>query len=57
MKKYKYSEITPEQIYNKRRKFIKSIGLSVGSLSLMAQSETLMKIKKLLESLMTVMTN
>ena len=34
MKKYKYSEITPEQIYNKRRKFIKSIGLSVGSLSL-----------------------
>ena len=34
MKKYKNSEITPEQIYNKRRKFIKSIGLSVGSLSL-----------------------
>ena len=34
MKKYKYSEITPEQIYNKRRKFIKSIGLGVGSLSL-----------------------
>ena len=34
MKKYKYSEITPEQIYNKRRKFIKSIGLSVGSISL-----------------------
>ena len=34
MKKYKHSEITPEQIYNKRRKFIKSIGLSVGSLSL-----------------------
>jgi len=34
MKKYKYSEVTPEQIYNKRRKFIKSIGLGVGSLSL-----------------------
>ena len=34
MKKYKHSEITPEQIYNKRRKFIKSIGLGVGSLSL-----------------------
>jgi sulfoxide reductase catalytic subunit YedY len=34
LKKYKYSEITPEQIYNKRRKFIKSIGLGVGSLSL-----------------------
>jgi sulfoxide reductase catalytic subunit YedY len=34
MKKYRYSEITPEQIYNKRRKFIKSIGLGVSSLSL-----------------------
>ena len=34
MKKYKYSEITPEAIYNKRRKFIKSVGLSVGSISL-----------------------
>ena len=34
MKKYKHSEITPEKIYNKRRKFIKSIGLGVGSLSL-----------------------
>jgi sulfoxide reductase catalytic subunit YedY len=34
MKKYKHLEITPEQIYNKRRKFIKSIGLGVGSLSL-----------------------
>jgi len=29
MKKYKHSEITPEQIYNKRRKFIKSIGLHI----------------------------
>ena len=34
MKKYKYSEITPEQIYKKRRKFIKSIGLGLGSISL-----------------------
>jgi sulfoxide reductase catalytic subunit YedY len=34
MKKYKHSEITPEQIYNKRREFIKSIGLGVGSISL-----------------------
>jgi sulfoxide reductase catalytic subunit YedY len=34
MKKYKNLEITPEQIYNKRRKFIKSIGLGVGSISL-----------------------
>ena len=34
MKKYKHSEITPEQIYNKRRKFIKSIGLGVSSISL-----------------------
>ena len=34
MKKYKHSEITPELIYNKRRKFIKSIGLGVGSISL-----------------------
>ena len=34
MKKYKHSEITPELIFNKRRKFIKSIGLGVGSISL-----------------------
>ena len=34
MKKYRYSEITPEQIYNKRRKFIKSVGLGIGSISL-----------------------
>ena len=26
MKKFRYSEITPEKIYNKRRSFIKSIG-------------------------------
>ena len=34
MKKFKYSEITPEKIYNKRRKFIKTIGLGVGSYAL-----------------------
>jgi sulfoxide reductase catalytic subunit YedY len=34
IKKYKHSEITPELIYSKRRKFIKSIGLGVGSVSL-----------------------
>ena len=34
MKKYKYSEITPEQIYKKRRKFIKSVGLGIGSISI-----------------------
>jgi sulfoxide reductase catalytic subunit YedY len=34
MKKYKQSEITPEKIYNKRRKFIRSIGLGFGSISL-----------------------
>ena len=34
MNKYKYSEITPEQIYKKRRKFIKSVGLGIGSISL-----------------------
>ena len=34
MKKYKHSEITPQQIYNKRRKFIKSIGFGVSSISL-----------------------
>lgn len=34
MKNYKYSEITPEKVYNKRRKFIKSVGLGLGSLTL-----------------------
>ncbi len=34
MKNYKYSEITPENIYNKRRNFIKSFGLGLGSLTL-----------------------
>ena len=32
MKKIKFSEITPEKIYLKRRDFIKKIGLSTGSL-------------------------
>jgi sulfoxide reductase catalytic subunit YedY len=32
MKKINYSEITPEKIYNNRRTFIKSIGLSAGSI-------------------------
>ena len=34
MKKIKYSEITPENIYKKRRSFLKSIGYGLGSLSL-----------------------
>ena len=34
MIKYRYSEITPEQIYNKRRKFIKSVGLGLGTMTL-----------------------
>jgi sulfoxide reductase catalytic subunit YedY len=38
MKKYKQSEITPEKIYNKRRKFIKSVGLGMGSLTLGSMS-------------------
>ena len=32
MKKIKYSEITPEKIYLKRRDFIKKLGLSTSSL-------------------------
>ncbi len=32
MKKIKYSEITPEKIYKKRRDFVKKLGLSAGSL-------------------------
>ncbi len=32
MKKIKYSEITPEKIYNKRREFIKRFGITTGSL-------------------------
>jgi sulfoxide reductase catalytic subunit YedY len=34
MKSYKYSEITPEMVYRKRRKFIKSLGIGLGSLTL-----------------------
>jgi len=34
MKNYKYSEITPEKVYNERRDFIKSFGLGLGSLTL-----------------------
>jgi sulfoxide reductase catalytic subunit YedY len=34
MKKFKYSEITPENIYKKRRTFVKSLGLGLGSLTL-----------------------
>ena len=33
MKKIKYSEVTPEKIYRHRRSFIKSIGLSAGSVA------------------------
>ena len=32
MKKFKYSEITPEKIYTRRREFIKKLGFSTGSL-------------------------
>ena len=38
MKNYKYSEITQEKVYNKRRKFIKSVGLGIGSLTLGSMS-------------------
>ena len=34
MKKFRYSEITPEKIYKKRRSFVKSLGFGIGSLSL-----------------------
>ena len=34
MKKFRYSEITPEKVYKKRRVFVKSLGLSLGSLGL-----------------------
>jgi len=32
MKKFKYSEITPENIYKNRRKFVKKMGLAAGSM-------------------------
>ena len=34
MKKFKYSEITPEKIYKNRRSFIKSIGLGASSIAI-----------------------
>jgi sulfoxide reductase catalytic subunit YedY len=34
MKKIKYSEVTPEKIYNNRRSFIKSLGLGASSMAL-----------------------
>ena len=34
MKKIKYSEITPEIVYKKRRSFLKSLGYGLGSISL-----------------------
>ena len=34
MKKFKYSEITPEKIYKDRRSFVKQIGYGLGTLSL-----------------------
>ena len=34
MKKINYSEITPEKIYRNRRIFLKSLGLSAGSLAI-----------------------
>ena len=34
MKKINYSEVTPEKIYNNRRSFIKSLGLSASSIAL-----------------------
>ena len=33
MKKFKLSEITPENIYNQRRNFIKSIGYGLGAIT------------------------
>ena len=32
MKRFKYSEVTPEKIYNNRRSFIKNLGLAAGSM-------------------------
>ena len=33
MKKFKYSEITPEKIYNNRRKFLKNLGYGIGGIT------------------------
>jgi len=38
MKNYNYSKITPEKVYNKRREFVKSISLGLGSLTLGSMS-------------------
>ena len=38
MKKFKYSEVTPENIYKKRRSFVKSLGFGLGSLSISSLS-------------------
>jgi len=32
MKRFRYSEVTPEKIYNNRRSFIKNLGLAAGSM-------------------------
>ena len=45
MKKIKYSEITPEKIYKRRREFVKTIGLSTGSLVI---SQNLMGVSSIL---------
>ena len=37
MKKIKYSEITPENIYKNRRSFIKSLGYGASSLAFKPQ--------------------
>ena len=34
MKKFKYSEITPEKIYENRRSFVKSLGFGAGSMAI-----------------------
>ena len=34
MKKFKYSEITPEKIYSKRRSFIRSMVYGLGTIAL-----------------------
>ena len=34
MKKFKYSEITPEKIYNNRRTFLKNLGYGIGGIAL-----------------------
>ena len=52
MKKFKYSEITPEKIYKKRRSFVKSLGfgvssLTLGSLTLMNDAFSISKKNKL----------